>query len=727
MATWKSWVIVAALASTACDSTSHEDGGASENTHRDASAATSDASSGGPDEGGATLDSDATSRTNDGAVPILPSPPAAVGSGALTNIDGLPFLFLGEQSRHSSSYDRTQNNIDFGNAYGIDASGNSILLDARTPGCVYRIWFTGFATTDQIHFYFDDETTPRISMPLLQLFSGTSPPFTAPLAGDAFASSGGFYSYVPLPFAKSLRITATPDTRLYYNIDYHTLPPDAVVSTWTGQEDLSVARAVWGAPGTDPRVTTNAGNDERTTFDTSFDLMPAQTQKLFDGEGPAELTSLELHLPGLMALPVAGSADGGSEGGADTSDAEGLDAGALGPLADVLGQLWIGMAWDDEPNPSVLATVGSLFALGDLGAGASGGLMAGMRADGTLYLYFPMPFFRHARVTITNYGSTPVTGLWASVKRQPFPYSFDQVGTFAVNYSVVNSTSAADLTLLDTAGSGKVVGVVVTESRATCSNCTVRDYLEGNEHILVDGARTPVVLGTGTEDFFNGGFYFYEGPFGLPSQGNVVHAATPNYDATAMYRFFLSDPISFRNHVRVSLQHGPTDNDAVSASSLIYYYRQARLRLVLNDALIVGDATSEQQHLYEINDATWSGSLSATWEGEFSAQSMTATGRSHKGSSSFILQIDPANRGVTLRRMLNQGTGNQNAQVFVNGALVGTWYCPGSNLSHAWREEDFALPASMTANKSALLIEIRFVSSDVDWTEFEYDSYSLLP
>lgn len=724
MATWKSWVIVAALAITACDSTSQEDNDAgAENTHRDASSA-SDASPNGRDGGGgAARSSDATSETNDGAVSMLPSPPAAVGGGALTNIDSLPFLFLGEQSRHSSSYDRTQNNIDFGNAYGLDASGNSILLDTRTPGCVYRIWFTGFASTDQIHFYFDGEATPRISMPLSQLFSGTSPPFTAPLAGDAFASSGGFYSYVPLPFAKSLRITSTPDTRLYYNIDYHTLPPDAVVSTWTGQEDLSAARAVWGAPGTNPRVTTNPGSDEGTTFDTSFDLMPAQTQMLFDGEGPAELASLELHLPGLTATPVAGSADGG----ADAADAEASDVAALGPLANVLGQLWIGMEWDDEPNPSVLATVGSLFALGDLGAGASGGLMAGMRADGTLYLYFPMPFFRHARVAITNYGSTSVTGLWAGIKRRPFPYSFDQVGTFAANYSVVNSTNAADLTLLDTAGSGKVVGVVVTESRATCSNCTVRDYLEGNEHILVDGARTPVVLGTGTEDFFNGGFYFFEGPFGLPSQGNVVHAAPSNYDATAMYRFFLSDPIVYRNHVRVSLQHGPTDNDAVSASSLIYYYRQDRLRLVLNDALIVGDARSEQQHLYQINNATWSGSLSATWEGEFSSQSMTATGRSHKGSSSFVLQIDPANEGVTLRRMLNQGTGNQNAQVLVNGNLVGTWYCPGSNLSHAWREEDFSLPASMTANKSALLIEIRFISSDVDWTEFEYESYSLLP
>jgi hypothetical protein len=80
-----------------------------------------------------------------------------------------------------------------------------------------------------------------------------------------------------------------------------------------------------------------------------------------------------------------------------------------------------------------------------------------------------------------------------------------------------------------------------------------------------------------------------------------------------------------------------------------------------------------------------------------------------------------------LRRLLNQGIGNQRAQVFADGTLVGDWLSPGSNLNHAWREEDFAIPNSLTAGKASLLIEIRFVSSDVDWTEFEYEAYSQFP
>jgi hypothetical protein len=177
----------------------------------------------------------------------------------------------------------------------------------------------------------------------------------------------------------------------------------------------------------------------------------------------------------------------------------------------------------------------------------------------------------------------------------------------------------------------------------------------------------------------------------------------------------------------MSLQHGPTDNDSVVASSLVYYYRSPRSRLALSDALKVGDSVDEARHQYNTAGATWSGSLGATLEGEFSTQSFTSTGRSQMGSSLFVVQIDPGNVGVVLRRLLNQGTGNQRAQVFVNGALAGDWLTSGSNLNHAWREDDFAIPSSMTAGASSLAIEIRFVSSELDWTEFEYQAYSQLP
>jgi hypothetical protein len=648
------------------------------------------------------------------AAPALLTPPSAIGASALTDLAGLPFLRADEQARHASSYDRSGGNADYGNAYGVDADGNWILLDARGPGCVYRMWFTGFDAKDTVNFTFDDEATPRLSVPLIDLFDGKQPPFTAPLAIDATVSSGGYVSYVPLPFATSLRITVTPDKNLYDNIDYHAFPATAQIATWTGSEDLSAARALWDTATAAEAPAEPAPGAASTAI--SFDLDPEEVRALYDVDGPGELSAIELRVPGMAPTPEV---DAGPDGGAFTP--------GPGPTADLLNQLWVSIAWDNETPPSVLAPIGSLFALGDLGTGVSGGLMAGLRPDGTLYLDFPMPFAHHAHVAIANRGLAKVEGLTARVEQRPFPFGFDGVGTFAVDYRKQVSLTGSDLTLLDTAGAGKVVGVVFTEVHAICPSCLPRVYLEGDERVLIDGARTPVVLGTGTEDFFNGGFYFNRGPFARPTHGNVAHVASPSMDAVAAYRFFVSDAIPFRSHARLSIQHGPIDNEDTVASSLVYYYRQPRPWLVPADTLVVGDVLSEAAHGYQSTDSTWSGVFTSTWEGEFCIDSLTSSGRAQMGSSKFTLKVDPANDGVVLRRLLNQGTGNQRAQVYVNGALAGEWLTAGSNFNHSWREDDFSIPASMTAGASSLAIEVRFVSSDIDWNEFGYEAYSLLP
>jgi hypothetical protein len=586
--------------------------------------------------------------------------------------------------------------VDFGNYLGIDANGDDILLNERGSGCVYRFWLVGHP--DQSHrlrVYFDDETTPSIDMAVLDFFSGTKAPFLAPLVGNAQVSSGGFYSYVPLPYAHAIRITLTSNPYYFYNIDLHTFPADAPVASWTGKEDESTAIAMWGQAGTNPEASPSDAVRQ-----SQFDVAAGGTQNLFDAQGPGEVTGIELRVPGV----VAGQ-----------------------PSTGPLEQLWVKAYWDGEGAPSVSAPLGALFGLGDFGAGASGGLMAGLRHDGTLYLYFPMPFAQHGRVDLVNTGAGAVAGVAAAVRSRPFTSPFDDVGTFATAYAPsVASVTGTDLTFLDADGSGRIVGVVLSE-RKTCSGCNVQDYLEGDERAVIDGRRTPSVYGTGTEDFFNAAWYFLNGPFGLPTHGMVAHTVTSGSDGVSAYRFFVSEPITYRNHVRFSIQHGGADDVASTAWTLAYYYRQARSRLKTTDQFTVGDAAGEAAHQYAITGATWQGSHTYTFEGEHNTTPVMSTGRAHRGTSSFVLQVDPANRGVLLRRLLDQTTGDQRARVAVDGTAVGDWLTAGSNPSHAWREDDFALPAALTAGKSQLTITVQFVSAAGDWTEYQYSALSQMP
>ena len=88
------------------------------------------------------------------------------------------------------------------------------------------------------------------------------------------------------------------------------------------------------------------------------------------------------------------------------------------------------------------------------------------------------------------------------------------------------------------------------------------------------------------------------------------------------------------------------------------------------------------------------------------------------------MATQPANEGVILRRRLDYGIGNQNADVFVDGVRVGTWYRAGSNFQR-WRDDDFMIPASFTKGKNKITIRVVFVSSDSDWNEFTYGVYCL--
>ncbi|HKW30544.1 MAG TPA: glycoside hydrolase family 172 protein, partial [Verrucomicrobiae bacterium] len=512
-------------------------------------------------------------------------------------------------------------------------------------------------------------------------------------------------------------------SRFYYNIGYDVYGPDTAITTWTGNENSSAVVNLWNNAGADPK-----SQIENITVSNTFNLagsvpgyrrrgdepparaLPAScpafksgrshpagssTQTLLDVSGPYSIASIKLNIPG---LPSASNTN----------------------MADLLTNLWLKIAFDGERSPSVYAPIGSFFAMGQFAFYPTRSLPVGIDSNNDLYCFFPMPFARRAVIQMISHRAGSTTNIHSEIQYQPFTNSLADVGCFKTQFrSEIPTTNGSDITLLDAEGAGHLVGIVMS-----MMGPLNRGFLEGDERIYVDDSQTPAFYGTGTEDFFNGGWYFQNGLFSLPTHGNTADLSDTNYNYTSAYRFFLSDAIPFRKHITVGIQHGGVDEVSENVWTLAYYYYQPAPRSVLSDQLNVGDAASETAHSYSISNQTWSGTNAYTFEGNFDSVIITNTGRADMGFSQFTMALPPNNAGAILRRQFDQSIPNQSADVYVDGALVGTWYCAGSNPFHCWRDSDFMIPVSCTSGKSSVQIK---VSPAGNWTEYNYWTYSLVP
>ncbi len=70
------------------------------------------------------------------------------------------------------------------------------------------------------------------------------------------------------------------------------------------------------------------------------------------------------------------------------------------------------MYWDGKTNPSVETPIGDFFGLGTGVYYRWESLMLSAGGDKALNSYFPMPYGKHARVTITNEGKMALRSLY---------------------------------------------------------------------------------------------------------------------------------------------------------------------------------------------------------------------------------------------------------------------------------------------------------------------------
>ncbi|HVU51589.1 MAG TPA: DUF2961 domain-containing protein [Polyangia bacterium] len=597
-----------------------------------------------------------------------------------------PRVRVGVESREFSSFDRTGGNDDgFAGTYSalyVDAKGEQVIFDALGPGRLDTLWFTSSVSgtaplgIGRVRFYLDGAATPAATADADQLFAGGVPGFPPSLVFDNHESTGGFVSYVPIPFARRLRIT-TERRASFYSAQYETFPPDEAVASWSPDDPVD-ARALGLVPDAD------ADDGDEAPLDT-------------ERAGPGLVTRLTF----LPAGPVA---------------------------ADALRAARVRIWWEDEAEPGVDCPVDAFFGSG-LGEASVASLAFSM-APGRWVSHLPMPFWRRARVQLTG-----VSGR-LFLRVAPNPYDESQAAHLRVRWREERPTTpATDFELLTYAGAGRLVATVLTVEPPDAA--TDKQWWEGDLRSYADGRRTPGIQGTGYEDDHFGGWSneFFSTPFSLPLNGEPLarildHTGQYNGDVT-MYRVWRGIP--FLGEVRHSVEHGTENVRQVNESAATFFYAEPRPWLVDSDALDVCDDASRAAHALSVAGETRLPPLASAFEGRAYQTTVTMCHHAHTGRATFTLAVSPDNAGVILRRAYDQARGRQRAAVSVDGAVAGTWYVAESNETLRWAERDFFLPPSVTRGRARLAITIEpqpepdLAGDPPAWDAAAYRTLSVVP
>ncbi|MET0552074.1 MAG: DUF2961 domain-containing protein [Vicinamibacteria bacterium] len=563
-----------------------------------------------------------------------------------------------------------------------------VVFEENGAGAIVRIWMTHALGAGlprdpglRLRIRFDGESIPRIDVPLAALFDGSTPPFVAPLVGDRAVSSGGHFSYVPLAYRRGCKVSLTGalDVRLWFQFAFHRLASAESARTFRGDEDLAPLRALLSAEGGDPWADGAGTREQR-----QVTLAAGATALLRAYDGPGTVTGLRLALPraAWSTTRLALEFDGRRR----------VDL----PLADFFAA---------EPAPGARSA------------------LVGVDAHERLYAWFPMPFDRSAVLTLRSTAAAPVS-VWYEVRRRQGP-PLGGSGLFgAAARHDVETAIGTDILLADLRGTGRLVGLYADLQSV---GDPLREYLEGDERLFVDGSLHPALYGTGVEDLFGGGFYFDGGPFRLATHGSPAHETVPSgADRTTMYRLFLTDAIPFTSHLRAGLEGGPTGELALGARRVAWYYSRPEASLVKRRELVVGDEASRAAARYRVDAPETCRPRAGAWEGAapgWSVWSEDVSCERARGVSRFVFHLGARPAALRLRRRFDATGGEQAAAVVVNGVRVGSFTAVQPNDFRPFREADLDLPPAAVGADGVLRFEI-VPAAGAPFTEMRWELWS---
>ena len=346
-----------------------------------------------------------------------------------------------------------------------DGKTEWVLMEHTGPGCITKIW-TPFFYYDfnervgpNLRIYLDGAESPVIDESLIRLVRGDGT-FASPLATKT-ARAGD--SYVPIPFAKSCKITLTK--KAFYNIiNYRAYPAGTKVETFTREGHAAAAKVLAAAGNT----LTAPPPADLGALKKSATLKPGGKLALKLPRGPQAVRQFTVRFP------------------AATTNSAALRSTVLTMKFDGEETVW-------TPLGDFFCSTDSLHPFHTF--------QRTLLADGTMICRWPMPYRKSGEVRLTNLGKSPIA---AELQADVTPWQWEETSMhFFARWrpdELVPGSPFQDWNFVDVRGQGVYVG-----DNWAVLNPQAGWWGEGDEKIYVDGAWErgfPTHFGTGSEDYY---------------------------------------------------------------------------------------------------------------------------------------------------------------------------------------------------------------------------------